>query len=404
MIGIIRADASFCMYLSRPASRLRQLLPNLALFALGTVASMGLAEVIVRLAAPQQLIQLRPDLFRPVDSLGWMHQPNIHTQVNTGNGPVWMHTDSSGFRVAKAGRAGGRPRVLVLGDSFLAAMQVEYEQSLPGLMEQCLASSSGQTAEVWNTAVSGWGPNQYYLQAARVLNAATFDVMVVGVFLGNDVVDYRRPYAPREPWPRRRFRVPRDFTPREFIDAILAPINDGLETRSHLFVFLKNRFQGILMRLGLTAIEVPTELRRDQASSPRWSITADILAAMDSLATVHGISALFVLIPSIEQVDAQVLKTRVHAFGIEPGSLDVDQPSRLLSAELGKRKLRYVSLLEPLRTAQARGLSLYGRVDTHPSADGHRVMWNAVAPELSDVLGLPTGDYARVPHQACRVE
>ncbi len=66
--------------------------------------------------------------------------------------------------------------------------------------------------------------------------------------------------------------MPRRLAWREFIDAVLAPINDGLETRSHLFIFLKDRFQGLLIkRFGLTALEIPTELRRDQAASPRWA-------------------------------------------------------------------------------------------------------------------------------------
>jgi hypothetical protein len=362
---------------------------NLLLLLVASVVALVLGEIAVRLVAPQQLILLRPDLWQPVDSVGWAHRPNLKTQVNTGDRTVWMYTDSSGFRVGAAGRQPGRYRILLLGDSFMAAMQVEYEESLPGLIDRCFATRTGQTAAVWNSAVAGWDPPQYYVEAGRALNAKPFDLVLVAVFLGNDIVDRRRIFKPREPDPRHNLRFPRHLTRAEFVDALLAPINDGLETRSHLFVFFKNRFQTLLMRFGLTGFELPTELRRDQASSPRWSVTADILADIDSLAKAHGVPTAFALIPAIEQVEPAVLQDRTRSFGIDPASLDMDQPERLMIQELDRRKLTYVSLLPVLRQAHSRGITLYGQVDKHPSVDGHRVMWDGVAPLLAQRLRLP---------------
>ena len=373
----------------RAVTYLRQATLNLLLFMVACLIALGLGEVIVRLLAPQQLIVQRPDLYRPVDSLGYAHRPDVHLKVNTGDRSVTMYTDSSGFRVGAKGRPPGRYRVLLLGDSFMAAMQVEYEQSLPGLIEQCFVTRTGQSAAVWNTGVAGWDPPQYYLQERRALEARQFDVVLVAVFLGNDVVTRRQIFRPLEADRKHTFRLPRRLTGAEFVDALLYPVNDFLEARSHLFVFLKNRSQTLLMRAGLTNIEVPSELRRSQAPSPRWGVTADILADMDSLAKAHGVPAVFALIPAIEQVEPAVLQDRTKSLGINPVSLDLDQPERLMIQELQRRKLSYVTLLESLRSARARGVSLYGRVDMHPSADGHRVMWDGIALLLAQALGLP---------------
>lgn len=370
--------------------RIRRALLNLSLLLVATVVAIGFAELLIRVMAPQQLIQQRPDLYRPLDSLGWALQPNVNTQVNTGDRTVSVYTDSSGFRIGAAGRPPGQYRILLLGDSFVAAMQVEYEQSIAGLIERCFQLRTGQTAAVWNTGVSGWDPPQYYFQAKRLIGVVPFDLVLVSVYLGNDMMRRRVTYVPpRQPDPRRTFRIPRRFTHAESVDALLAPINDRLETRSHLFVFLKNRFQSILMRLGLTAVEVPMELRRDQAGSERWALTGSILGEIDSLASAHHVPVVFALVPAPEQVDPAVLALRTGAFGIDSASLDIDQTDRLIGAELQRRGLTYVSLLQPLRESRARGQSLFGRVDPHFSVDGHRVFWNVVAPVLTQRLKLP---------------
>jgi hypothetical protein len=377
----------------------KNLFLNLTLIGVALLIGALLMEVAIRIIAPQQLILLRGDIWQPVDSVGWAHRPDLKTDVNTGDRTVGFFTDQHGFRIASTGRPTGRYRILLLGDSFMAAMQVEDEQSTAGLIERCLAPRVGGAAAVWNTGVSGWDPPQYYVQARRVLDSLPFDLVLVSVFLGNDVVDRRRVLPPRLPDARHDLRFPRRLTRDELVDAILAPINDGLETRSHLFVFMKNRFQSVLMQLGLTHIEIPIELRRDQATSPRWAITGSILADIDSLARAHGAASLFMLIPSIEQVEPEILQNRARSFHIDPATLDIDQPERLIKAELEKHHLRYFSVREALRAAQQRGVTLYGRADMHPSAEGHRVMWNTLAPHIAQALKTPYSDVS--PDPAC---
>ena len=362
---------------------------SVGLLMVGTVVALGLAELLVRLVAPQQLILIRPDIWQPVDTVGWAQRPNIRTDVNTGDRTVTMVTDDNGFRTGISGRPDSGLRVLLLGDSFMAAMQVEYEASLAGLIERCLASRTGRSAAVWNAGVSGWDPPQYLVQARHAFERDSFDLVLVAVFLGNDIVSRRYVFPPREPDRRHELRIPRRANWDELIDAVLAPVNDGLETRSHLFVLLKTRLRTLLMRFGLTAIEVPSELRKSEAASPRWSLTADILSDIDTLARAHGVPAVFALIPSIEAVEPSILAERVDAFGIDPASIDVEQPERLMRRELESRGLVVFSTMGALRVAQERGVILYGRADPHPSAAGHQVMWNAIAPALAAALQLP---------------
>src|SRR6266480_6773533 len=84
-------------------NRLRDSILNLLISGIALGVALGLAEWLVRRVAPQQLILLRPDVWQPADSLGWVNQPNVNTMINTGDRTVRLMTDRDGFRVGTAG-------------------------------------------------------------------------------------------------------------------------------------------------------------------------------------------------------------------------------------------------------------------------------------------------------------
>lgn len=172
----------------QPPRLLVRLFGSLALLGVSGLLALGVAEVAVRLAAPQQLILIRPDVWEPVDTLGWVRRPNIETQMNTGERTVTVRTDSARFRVGATGRREAATQVLLLGDSFMEALQVEYEQSTAGLLEAGLEAASGRPVAVRNAGVSGWSPNQYRLLARRELAETPYAPIVVAVFVGNDAI------------------------------------------------------------------------------------------------------------------------------------------------------------------------------------------------------------------------
>src|SRR5690348_12662319 len=71
----------------------RGALVNLLMVCASLGAAAGLAELLVRLVAPQQLIVRRPDIWEAVDTLGWVHRPDVNTTVNTGERAVHVYTD-----------------------------------------------------------------------------------------------------------------------------------------------------------------------------------------------------------------------------------------------------------------------------------------------------------------------
>ena len=84
---------------------------------------------------------------------------------------------------------------------------------------------------------------------------------------------------------------------------------------------------------------------------------------------------LFLLIPGSYQVDEAEFNRFQKMFKIDPASIDLDQPSRLITQEFSARGLTVLDSTGTLRAATLSGnADLYGRIDNHFSAEGHEVV------------------------------
>ena len=153
----------------------------------------------------------------------------------------------------------------------MAALQVEHEQSLAGLIEAELAGPAGQHVAIRNSGVDSWGPAQYLSFTRERLKQHRYGMLVVAVFVGNDIVSKRVDYVPPRERSRARWRLPTSISRAEWIDALARPLNDYLEERSHLLVLLKNRFQPLRIRLGLSPVYLPRQLLKSRAQHEEWT-------------------------------------------------------------------------------------------------------------------------------------
>jgi hypothetical protein len=375
---------------SRPG-RTRRLstewLAGLALMTVATLVAVGSAELFVRIVAPQQLILVRPDVWIPVDTLGWMRSPNQRTTINTGERTVNLVTDGRGFRFGATGPSDAQRQVLLLGDSFMEALQVEYEESLAGLIETALASQLREPVTVRNTAVGGWGPSQYLLQASRTLETGRYAAVVVAVYLGNDIEEERKTYFPAvHPIGGQKIRMPSRLAWSEFVAAVLYPINQELEQHSHLFVLLKERASELRIKLGLSLAFFPSEHDRDQADAARWDVTASVLEDIALLAREAESTAIFLLVPSNFQVHPAIFESYARGFNIDTARVDLEQPNRIMRDLLQRRGLQVVDPLEEMRAEGSSGPLLYGLIDTHLTARGHAVIARELIPVIAGAI------------------
>ena len=380
----------------RHAARFRLLGINVLVLSSSLIVTLGMAEVAIRMVSPQQLVMIRPDLWMPVDTLGWQRRPNVDTEVNTGEGTVRVITDAEGFRVGSAGRKMANDSILLIGDSFMEALQVEYEESLAGLLEDSLLGPRGESVAVRNTGVGSWDPPHYRLLAQRRLAANAYDLVLVAVFLGNDVVRRTTDYfPPRAPTERASFSIPLSLSPADWIDGVARPLNDLLEVRSHLFVLAKNATEPIRIKLGLSAAYIPRSVLIANVDGPEWEITAGSLASIAEVAGQKGVPTLFVLIPERYQVNVELFESHLASFGLDPSAVDLEQPNRRLLEELTARGLRVVDALPALRDLARRGQGpLYGSVDPHFSPEGHLALFHLLRPTIDSLLWVDAASVA----------
>jgi hypothetical protein len=209
---------------------------------------------------------------------------------------------------------------------------------------------------------------------------------LVTIYVGNDVVEQRVERFPaRAPVMRAKPHWPRRLSSRELMLA-LAPINDALEVRSHLYVLVRSRLDVIRRRMELASREFPREFRRGFADSPAWDVTAEICREMADDAARQGTPSLFVLIPTYYQPDTVQWMRTIRAYGIDTASVDRAQPDRRLTEALAGEGLEVVDLLPVFERATRHGPPLYGHVDQHLTPAGHAVLANAVMPRVAQLL------------------
>ena len=131
----------------------------------------------------------------------------------------------------------------------------------------------------------------------------------------------------------------------------------------------------MLAKLRSSGFYFPMAMDTKRAESAMWSVTADILESIDAQAAAHGIPVVFVLLPAVYQVDEKQFHDYIKYFEIDPSNVDLNQPNRLLMAEMEKRGLVVIDTTPALRAALAVGHNeLYGRVDRHFGPDAHAVV------------------------------
>jgi len=281
---------------------------------------MGLASTLVILTIVE--VGLRLSDYDPNTSpwyrfdpdLGWTLDP-VHRRVPGLN--------SEGFRSPEVSRSKpeGTRRLLNLGDSFSAGMNVAYGQTYPGLLADRL-NQNGESWEVINLAVGDWGTNQQLIALQSLGLDLKPDLVVLQVFPFNDLCnnsielahtcsmqDLFRPYLdpavpdlepvflnPVRAELRRRFRI---FGLAEepavrasfWYQGIRA--GDGKSTQRY---FLKHARQAGLSVTGALASLLPEDHQPPQVRRA-WNDTGSALKGVKSLLDEHRIPLIALVIP-----------------------------------------------------------------------------------------------------------
>jgi hypothetical protein len=182
-------------------NRLRRLTGTLVLLALGGIVALVLAEVALRLARPLSYrFDRMPLVYQHDDEIGYRYRPGASGRL-TRNFEIDNRVviNSLGYHDIEHGPwpREASPRVVVIGDSFTAALHVPVDAVWTRVMEATLRQSGFPKARVANLGLDGTGTDVHLALLREQLERFRPTVVVLA-FYQNDIADLARPVRYRD--------------------------------------------------------------------------------------------------------------------------------------------------------------------------------------------------------------
>ncbi len=268
---------------------------RLLLLATALIIGLLLAEVILRVFVEQETKRLAA---YDVD-LGWTGRPGgegLYVRNRDGIRCRFAY-NGLGFRDEELSINNGQGRrILLLGDSFLEALEVDYERTFQDILESRLKEQWAGT-EVVSVASQGYSTAQQ-LWAYRKFSGIIKPAMVLLMFYtGNDLTDnVRREFAFLDA--SGRLVLPERSEP--WLRVQYLKFARWMYETSHLFFFVKNAIENI------TSIRLADESKKssDASTAYKIAITDSLIAQLRSDVASDGSSLAVAVIPSVKEVEA----------------------------------------------------------------------------------------------------
>lgn len=352
--------------------------------AISICVGLILCEVLLRYAIPQTLgvwTQTRDGLILLRPSLNeYLYKFNTHVSTN-----------ALGFRDVEHELKNSKKtyRILLLGDSFMEALQVEFEESFPHLLEAELNKMLPWHVEVINAAVSGWGTDDEVTYLARRGMALHPNRVLFGTTLHNDISDnLEQRYHVRE---GERLR-PKPVTEASLLRHFNLQIRSYLVSHSHLYQILYQGWKSIGTRkAGSRLTEHVVELMRVESGATvknGWWVTRQRIAEANQLSKLGGTQVTVFSIPLIYQVDRQAYAELLATYDLSVEQFDPNKPRAMLLQILEQENIPGIDMLPEFLQSirESGGQPLYIRGDGHFNRNGHRTAASVVSRQVADIV------------------
>jgi lysophospholipase L1-like esterase len=296
-------------------------------------------------------------------------------------------------------------RILVLGDSFTAGLQVAEEETFPKLLEALLQAEFPRTNfEVINAGVIGYGTDNQLAYFTAEGYKYQPDLVLLAFFTGNDITDNiwyslynlendqlvqvaaAQPPDPgaRAPgWSREgsTFRKVRTFL---YSNSRLYSVSIELLTLAA--IQRVPALANLLISLGLVEITQPVVNYGNiyafrYLPEEAWIKTEALIVQLKREVEANGGELLVAILPDETDVDEDRRSEIYDAYAhlTKEQALSGPLPARHIAQLLQAQNISYVSLLTALQDHQRQtGEVLYYRYDGHWNAAGHAVAGQAI--------------------------
>lgn len=351
-------------------------------------------ELYFRLFSPQNIYNNLPDsgltCFQKEERYFSSLKPNSVCQFATTEYDVSLKTNNHGFisdKDTKLEKPSGVRRIAFIGDSYTLGQGVEQNQSYPSIVGNML-NQRGFNTEVVNASTTGLGIDWYYLRLKEKIIDFKPDIVVVGVYLGNDLADLDHTtwdHVDNLGLPTKLSNaneyIDRDGTKRSKTIPVRykLPILRNL----HTFIFLAERFGGpfypTVLLNGHPCMLKPDCKELDQNINK----TVFLLEGMNKLALDHNFTLLVVLIPWENQLPRHILeKSLVNFFAKSENRHNL---SDKIALQLKEKSIPYLDLLDAFEAYKGDEPIFYPQ-DRHWTKVGHEIAAEAIIPVLESML------------------
>lgn len=363
------------MTVSPTRRRWRSRLANLGLAAVSLGVSVLAAEVVARLVRPQAIEVIAPGLYQPDPPRRYRLSPGYRGELtNFTEFHTPLAISSQGLRgPALPPKSPEEKRLLVLGDSFIFGWGVEEQETLAARLEALLVPEQ-PSWRVINAGIPGFG----VLDEVDWLEAHGFafepDAVLLGVFLGNDLLDSTAAYRQvelndgliAEAGSRRglRFQV---YRHSHLVRLLKKAVPMGLQLRLR-------RWLGLPLPWSITSLldsfeiysVTPTPLQQEGRQATRRA-----LERLAELTRERGIPLALLLLPDHFEVDPARWAATLGELELDPARYRPDQPARILTDLAAETGIPSLDLSPAFAAEIARGERLYFVDDPHWTAEGH---------------------------------
>ena len=368
------------------------------LAAAGTLIGLALCELLLRLAGPWLPVDLTTRALQELHPVyGVFHRPGASAWIRDPEFKTFVRFNREGLRGPEipSSPAPGVTRVLVLGDSFVEGAEAEEDQTLPSVMAKRL-TEAGFAAEALNGGVRGWGTAQEYLYLTDQGLALHPDIVVLVLYVGNDLVDNSvelSGLAPDGTFSRPFFVLDRgQLVQLPAIPALASAIDPLLHVARSHFTLVNFLESAVAVRLAYAdRAEVLRSVHRLVFADPpptqweqAWAVTEAVVVAIEEATDAQGIRFLLVAAPHKAQLDATEWDRLVRGSPPPEGTAwNARLPQQRLVELAARHNIHSLDLLPTLQEAATLG-PLFFAQNSHWTALGHQAAATAIARAITN--------------------
>ncbi|MEP7176832.1 MAG: SGNH/GDSL hydrolase family protein [Gemmatimonadales bacterium] len=382
---------------------------NLLLAGGAMVVGLLVCELVLRLLGVSYPVYVWTDPVRGVAHIpgatGGPRQPDGHRRIEI-NGDGMRGPDIA------LKHPPGTFRIALLGDSFIEAFEVPFEQTVGEVLQRRLSTIRGAPVEVLNFGVGGYGTAQELLTLQHEVWKYAPDLILLAVTTGNDISnnyrpldggDYRPYYVPVD----GRLVLDRSFTKSK------AYRSRAVWTKRLLGLVQESRLVQLVNRVRHSGRK--TERQRDNAgaipgeevglrdevqlppTTPEWQaawrVTEGILLLMRD--ECRSRRTPFAIVTLTRGIQVNPDPGKKAEFLRQLGAKDLYYPERRLNTFGERMGLPTFNLAPPMaKEAEQRRIYFHGSGDGlgtgHWNERGHRAAGELIAPWLAaEVSGRP---------------